>query len=132
MKIALRSDVHSNLEALEEVLRDIEKNGVEKCENVLIKKLSLRRIETHFERFEFDRVLNEIFAFIDRCNEYVQEKKPWETKDKKVLFELVESLGKIAILLSPFIPDSAEKIQNTFQTNEIKKSEIIFKKIELD
>ncbi len=30
MKIALISDVHSNLEALEEVLRDIEKQGVEK------------------------------------------------------------------------------------------------------
>ena len=30
MKIALISDVHSNLEALEEVLRDIEKEGVEK------------------------------------------------------------------------------------------------------
>jgi len=30
MKIALISDVHSNLEALQSVLRDIEKNGVEK------------------------------------------------------------------------------------------------------
>ena len=30
MKIGLISDVHSNLEALEEVLRDIEKEGVEK------------------------------------------------------------------------------------------------------
>ncbi|RKX17532.1 MAG: metallophosphoesterase, partial [Candidatus Zixiibacteriota bacterium] len=30
MKIALISDVHSNLEALEEVFRDIEKEGVEK------------------------------------------------------------------------------------------------------
>ncbi len=30
MKIALISDIHSNLEALESVLRDIEKNGVEK------------------------------------------------------------------------------------------------------
>jgi len=49
---------------------------------------------------------------VDICNEYVQDKKPWETGDKKVLFELVESILKIAELLGPFIPNSSEKIIN--------------------
>jgi len=50
-------------------------------------------------------------SFIDVCNEYVQSKKIWVTKDKKALYELKESILKIAELLSPFIPESAEKIK---------------------
>jgi methionyl-tRNA synthetase len=106
----------------------IEKNGTEKCENNLIKKLGVRRIEKHFENFEFDKVLNEIFAFVDVCNEYVQGKKPWETGDKKVLYELKESILEISRLLLPFIPESAEKINKQFNVKDIKKSEILFKK----
>ena len=108
----------------------IERRGVEKCENKLIKKLKIKKIEKHFENFELDKVLNEIFAFIDTCNEYVQSKKPWETKDKKVLYELKESILKIAELLWPFIPESAEKIKKQFSAKKIKKGEILFRKIE--
>ena len=123
----------------------IEKNGVEKSapkgvpsvnEDIntegkvkLLKKLNLKKIEKLFENYEFDKVLNEIFAFIDICNEYVQNKKPWETKDKKVLYELKESILKIAKLLWPFIPESAEKIKKQFSVKNIKKGEILFKKI---
>jgi methionyl-tRNA synthetase len=108
----------------------IEKNGIEKTEIKLLKKLNEKKIERLFEVYEFDKVLNEVFAFIDVCNEYVQTKKPWETKDKKVLFELKEAILKIAFLLKPFIPESAEKIENVFSAKKIKKSEVLFKKIE--
>lgn len=109
----------------------IERNGVEKCENKLIKKLNLKQIGKHFDNFEFDKALNEIFTFIDVCNEYVQSKKPWETKDKRVLFELKESILEIARLIYPFIPESSEKITKQFSATKIKKGEILFKKIEL-
>jgi methionyl-tRNA synthetase len=121
----------------------IEKNGIEKCENKLLKNLKLKEIEKLFEGFEFDKVLNEIFAFVDICNEYVQNKKPWETKDKKVLYELADSIKAIAILLSPFMPSTSEKIAKQFhfkielkniknplsEKNKIKKGEILFQKI---
>jgi len=107
----------------------IEKNGIEKCENKLIKKLKIKEIEKSIKDFKFDKALNEIFAFIDVCNEYVQSKKIWETKSKKDLFELKESILKIAELLSPFIPESAEKIKKQFSAKKIKKGEILFKKI---
>ncbi len=107
-----------------------EKYRIEKCENKLLKKLKLKEIEKHFENYELDKSLNEIFAFIDVCNEYVQNKKPWETHDAKVLYELVESIREIARLLSPFIPESAEKILKQFSAKKIIKGEILFKKIE--
>lgn len=119
-----------------------EKVGVEKTENKLIKKLNFKKIENLVGNYKFDKVLNEIFAFIDICNEYVQNKKPWETKDKKILYELLDSIKAIAILLWPFIPSTSEKIaknlgfeiqfeniKKLLNIKKIKKSEILFKKI---
>ncbi len=107
------------------------KNGFEKTENKLLKKLNEEKIKTLFESYELDKALNEIFAFIDICNEYVQNKKPWETGNKKDLYELKESILKIAELLWPFIPESSEKIKKQFSAKKIKKGKILFKKIKV-
>ncbi len=112
------------------VLGLIEKFGVEKTTNKLLKKIDEKNIDALMENFEIDKALNEIFAFIDRCNEYVQEKKPWETEDKKVLYELKESILKISELLSPFIPENSEKIKKQFLAKKIVKGEPLFVKIE--
>jgi methionyl-tRNA synthetase len=120
-----------------------EKYGLEKTENKLLKKLKLKEIQKDIENYGLDKALNEIFSFVDACNEYVQEKKPWETQDKKVLYELADSIKAIAILLWAFIPETSEKIAKTFNfkiesfkdiekplaIKKIKKSEILFKKI---
>ncbi len=140
-----------------------EKNGLQKTENKLLKKLKLKEIEKLIDNFELDKALNEIFAFIDVCNEYVQSKKPWEAKvqedsdespdsaklqkekilqNKKVIYELVDSIKAIGILLWPFIPSTSEKIAKQFgfdlkyseikkpiAVKKVKKGEILFKKI---
>jgi methionyl-tRNA synthetase len=121
-----------------------EKYGIEKNPNKLLKKLNLKKIEAHMKNYEIDRALAEIFAFIDVCNEYVQSKKPWETHDKKVLYELIDSIKSISILLKPFIPQTCdavattmgfeikyENIEKNLDYNNIKKSEILFKKVEV-
>jgi len=122
-----------------------EKNGIEKTNNRLIKKLNINKIEKLFDNYEFDKILNEIFSFIDSCNLYVQDKKPWENTcngKEKILYELTDSIKAIAILLYPFIPSTSKKIANQFnfkidfkeilkplKVSKIKKSEILFKKI---
>jgi methionyl-tRNA synthetase len=123
-----------------------EKNGFEKTENKLIKKLKLKEIENLISEYKFDKALNLIFEFIDVCNEYVQNKKPWETKDKKVLYELLDSIKSIAILLWPFIPKTSEEISKHFgfkinydnikkplsDRSKIIKGKSLFNKIELE
>ena len=119
-----------------------EKYGIEKCDNLLLKKLKLKEIEKKIDNYEFDKALNEIFAFVDVCNEYVQKNKIWETRDRKKLYELADSIKAIAILLWPFIPSSSEKIAKNFgfkidfkeiekplKIGKIKKGEILFRKI---
>jgi len=124
----------------------IERNGMEKSENSLKKKLNLKKIEKLFESYELDKVLNEVFRFVDNCNEYIQENKPWETKDKKILYELADSIKMISILLWSFMPSSIERIAENFgfkigensfkdiegglKVREIKKDMILFRKIE--
>ena len=123
----------------------IEKIGVEKTENTLLKKLKIKQIEEFMKNYEFDKVLNTIFAFIDHCNQYIQNRKIWETQNKKQIYELLDSIKTITILLWPFMPETSEKIagkfgfkvgENSFtkikkslEIKKIKKSEILFKKI---
>jgi methionyl-tRNA synthetase len=121
----------------------VEKNGLSKCSNRLVKKLDLKKIEKFMQNYELDKALNEIFKFVDVCNEYVQSKKPWETKDKKVLYELVDSIKAIAIVLWPFIPSTSEEIAKRFEfsieydgikkgvkVKKIKKGKVLFKRVE--
>lgn len=122
-----------------------EKHGIEKTNNNLLKQLDLKKFEVLMNNFELDKALAEIFSFIDKCNEYVQDKKPWETESKnkeKILYELVDSIKVIAILLWPFIPETSEKIakhlnlkityeniKKPIEIKNIKKIDILFKKI---
>jgi methionyl-tRNA synthetase len=122
----------------------VEKYGLEKTENKLLEKLKLMQIEKEMLNFEIDKALNGIFSFIDVCNEYIQSNKPWETHDKKILYEIIDSIKSIAILLWPFIPETSEKIAKllgfeikfdnvlkNLDYKDVKKSEILFKKIEI-
>ena len=106
-------------------------------------KKTISLVSQHFEKFELDKALNEIFAFIDKTNEFIQDKKPWVTKSSHILYELANAIKDFTILLSPFIPETCEKIAETFnfkltlhdlekplKISKITKSEILFRKIE--
>ena len=62
--------------------------------------------------------ITEIFNLFKRCNKYIDETMPWalaKEEDKKdrlatVLYNLVESITIGAALLSPFMPETADKI----------------------
>ncbi|MEK6889520.1 MAG: methionine--tRNA ligase [Nanoarchaeota archaeon] len=121
----------------------VEKYDLEKSKIKNLKSEdALKAVEKYLENYEIDKALNEIFSFIDTCNIFIQDKKPWETKDKKVLYELCNAIKDASILLSPFIPETSEKISKIFnfeislkalkedlQISKIKKAPILFNKI---
>lgn len=121
-----------------------EKYGLEKKAGIgLNSKETQKKVANHMQSYEPDRALHEIFTFIDQINEYVQTKKPWETKDTKVLYECVYALRDATILLSPFLPTTAEAIAKLFNfsvewksldtqltISKVKKADILFKKID--
>lgn len=76
------------------------------------------RASAQMDRLQFSAVLEEIWAFVRRCNKYVEENAPWELAKKPeqkkrldaVLYNLLESLRIIAIMVAPFMPEAAEKM----------------------
>lgn len=76
-------------------------------------KLNLKKIEKLMEGLELHHAIYEIFEFIRACNKYINENEPWKQEGKELgntLYNLLEALRIIAILTSPFIPDTAGKI----------------------
>ncbi len=122
-----------------------------------LRDLTLKKAEEtekFIDELKFHKALNSVWEIIDASNKYINDQKPWELakanqKEKlgNVLYTLSESLRIISILLLPFIPETAEKIQNqlgiktekfdeALKWNVIKeniqtgKPEILFQKIE--
>lgn len=77
--------------------------------------------------FRFDKALDKVWDQVRGLNQYVDEARPWEiakTKDeahlREVLAYMVGALLEIATLIYPFMPETAEKIQNTFGSGVLK------------
>ncbi|MEG1687615.1 MAG: methionine--tRNA ligase, partial [Angelakisella sp.] len=76
------------------------------------------RYAAQMEQFAFQGALIEVFKLIARANKYIDETAPWvlaKDADKlprlaTVLYNLLECVRISAVLLTPFIPDSAAKI----------------------
>lgn len=69
--------------------------------------------------YQFSNALTEIWKLIARTNKYIDETMPWalgkdEAKRARlaaVIYNLCESLRIVSILITPFIPETAPKIQ---------------------
>ena len=76
------------------------------------------RYEAEMERFQFQNALEQVFKTIQRANKYIDENAPWAlAKDpanrvrlSTVMYHLLETIRICATLLTPFMPESAEKI----------------------
>ena len=76
------------------------------------------RYQAEMEHFQFQNALEQVFRTIQRANKYIDENAPWTlAKDPAnrarlatVMYNLLETIRICAVLLTPFIPDSAEKI----------------------
>ena len=77
------------------------------------------RYEEQMEKFQFQNALEEVFKVIQRANKYIDENAPWAlAKDMEangvrlatVLYNLLEAVRVCTVLLTPFMPESCEKI----------------------
>ncbi len=88
-----------------------------------------RRYERDWKDFKFNEALGRIWELIAFCDKYIEREKPWELiksqpeKGKKVIGNLVLVLENIAKMLTPFLPDTSQKILGQLKT---KKKEILF------
>ena len=82
--------------------------------------------EKHMDKFQFSNALAEVFRLLDRANKYIDETTPWilaKSEDTKprlntVMKNLCEAIRISAILICPFMPDSAKAILDQLNVAE--------------
>lgn len=68
------------------------------------------------EEGNFKDVIEEIFEVVRKANKYFDEQAPWKTRTENVeackntLFQCVQIIANLAVVLAPFLPFSSEKV----------------------
>ena len=86
---------------------------------------TVAKVDKLFSEYRVSDTLEAIFALAKRCNKYIDETMPWalaKDEEKKarlgtVLYNLLEGIRFTAVLLSPFMPETAEKIFEQLNTD---------------
>lgn len=77
-----------------------------------------KKIKDNF--IQFNDALSEIWELVSFCDKYIDEKKPWAIEDKDeneiVFSNIIYSLKNISQMLKPFLPYTAEKIEEQIKT----------------
>ncbi|SHE39102.1 methionine--tRNA ligase [Alkalibacter saccharofermentans] len=76
-------------------------------------------VASHMEKMELSNALAIIWKLVSRANKYIDETTPWilgkdsEMKERLagVMFNLAETLRVVSVLIEPFMPTTAKKMQ---------------------
>ena len=79
---------------------------------------TVKKVEECFKTYRVADAIEAVLNLAKRSNKYIDETMPWalaKDEDKKarlgtVLYNLLESIRFISVLLSPFMPETSEKI----------------------
>ncbi|AEA33026.1 methionine--tRNA ligase [Hippea maritima] len=96
----------------------------------ILAKETFKKVEDSLKVFRFDEALIAIFDFIKSANKYIAQKEPWSLKKQgkqdeldEVLYNLYASLKFISGIISPFLPDAANKMQDMLNLEKDKTVE---------
>lgn len=91
-----------------------------------VAKHTIGEVEKHIDDMVFSSALESIWKLIRRTNKYIDETEPWvlgKNEDTErlstVLYNLMDSLRIVNILIYPFITDTALKIKEQIGQDEI-------------
>ncbi|MDD6526663.1 MAG: methionine--tRNA ligase [Oscillospiraceae bacterium] len=94
-----------------------------------LKKAAANMVESvdkYINSYRMADAVEAVMNFAKRCNKYIDETTPWalaKDESKKgrlgtVLYNLLESIRYIAVLLSPFMPDTSKAIFEQMNSDE--------------
>ena len=92
------------------------------------------KVKAKMDDLRVAEAIDEIFEVLRRCNKYIDETTPWilakeqnEERLKTVLYTLLESIRSCAVMLQPFLPDTADEIFKQLNTENRYIDSINFK-----
>lgn len=84
------------------------------------------QLENQLAKLDLSRALESIWLKkIDPCNLFLNQKKPWKQKPKeakKTLTKIIKEIQQISFNLKPFLPQTAEKIEEIFTPGKLINS----------
>ncbi len=95
------------------------------CELKALAVETVGKVDKLLSEYRVSDTLDAIFTLAKHCNKYIDETAPWalakdESKKARlgtVLYNLLESIRFVAVLLSPFLPETSEKILAQINTD---------------
>ena len=108
---------------------DIEFDELDNSKNIYSKEQ-----QEAIEDFDFNIALyNTLIVELQIIDRRINQEAPWTIKDKHrlktVLQECINDLRTLAIKLKPFLPETAEKIENQFKCPKITSQKPLFPRI---
>ncbi len=93
---------------------------------------TVKAVSEKMDEFRTAEALSEIWTLLKRSNKYIDETTPWvlakseETKERlgSVLYNLLEAIRIASVLLTPFMPETAEKIAKQINTDVLSYDSI--------
>ena len=95
---------------------------------------TVKLIDESMDTLHVADAIDHILDLFSRCNKYIDETEPWKlAKDPEkigrlatVLYNLLESVRIGAILLKPYLPETAEKILQSLNTEKTSEDDLTF------
>jgi len=84
----------------------------------------IKNLDKLFKEIKLKEILDEIWQQVAWANKYIEEKKLWELvkthpkEGKKVLENLISLISGIGEVISPFLPETSEKIIEILKTGQ--------------
>ena len=80
---------------------------------------TIKNYKINMDNFKFSMALSDVWLIVSKCNKYIDLNMPWdlyknpENHDRLacVLYNLCEAMRIVSVLISPFMPETAAKIQ---------------------
>ncbi len=114
----------SNLLEKNNIETNLQKNSDAKLKSVFDKKM---------QEYKFNEALEVLWKKLRQCDEIITKAQPWKLENKSEIKNILEPISQnilnVANLLSPFMPDTSEKIISIFTADKIKKSKPLFPRI---
>ena len=116
-------------------------NIKEDIDNKLIESLHKlpQIVEEKMSIYHVSEAVEAIFDVLKECNKYIDDTTPWvlakdESKKERlgtVLYNLLDSIRICTILLSPFIPSTAQKVFKSLNTNNVNYENVGYNGLEI-
>ena len=97
--------------------------------------ISIEEYSDAMSQLRFNDALSFVWKKIAALDKFINDEKPWDLfksgdkRLKSILAHSIDQIQEIAVLLEPFLPETAQKIEAQFKIPQVKSGKPLFPRI---